>query len=76
MRREVEDSPNRCPSCQRVQLSAEICEKCREDARKWVAIEYGYEKISIQDERGTEIGFVHRRRDADLIIKAIAAYKE
>lgn len=40
---------------------------------EWVAIEYGYEKISIQDGRGTEIGFVHRRRDADLIISAVQA---
>lgn len=28
--REVESSPNRCPKCQRVQLSNELCPKCSE----------------------------------------------
>lgn len=26
--REVEDSPNRCPECQRVQQSAQLCSEC------------------------------------------------
>jgi hypothetical protein len=28
--REVEDSPNRCPICQRVQLSTEVCPECQQ----------------------------------------------
>jgi hypothetical protein len=38
----------------------------------WVAVQYGYEKFSISDNRGTEIGFVHRRKDADLAAAAPA----
>ena len=34
---------------------------------RWFFRQYGYEKFSIYDERGTEIGFVHRRRDAERI---------
>lgn len=26
--REVEDSPNRCPECQRVQLDTQLCQDC------------------------------------------------
>jgi hypothetical protein len=35
--------------------------------KRWFFRQYGYEKFSIFDERGAEIGFVHRRRDAERI---------
>lgn len=38
--------------------------------RQWSAKSCGYEKYAILDDRGTEIGFVHRRRDAHLIAAA------
>jgi phage terminase Nu1 subunit (DNA packaging protein) len=33
-------------------------------------VQYGYEKFGIYDERGTDIGFAHRRRDAALMAAA------
>jgi hypothetical protein len=36
----------------------------------WEARQYGYERHAILDARGTEIGFVHRRRDASLAAAA------
>jgi hypothetical protein len=36
----------------------------------WTSRCYGYERHSIADERGTEIGFAHHRRDARLIAAA------
>ena len=38
-----------------------------EHPSRWHFRQYGYEKFSIFDERGAEIGFVHRRRDAERI---------
>jgi hypothetical protein len=37
---------------------------------RWSAKRYGYEKYAILDGRGTEIGFVHRSRDAHVIAAA------
>lgn len=42
---------------------------------KWVSIKYGYEKYSIQDWKGTEIGFCHRPNDSDLIAAAPELYE-
>lgn len=39
-------------------------------AGPWGHTEYGYERHAIADQRGTEIGFIHRRRDARLIAAA------
>ena len=41
----------------------------------WRTVEYGYEKHSITDDRGAEIGFAHRRRDARLIAAAPKLYE-
>lgn len=40
----------------------------------WTATKYGYEKYSITDERGTEIGFAHRPKDAGLMASAQELY--
>lgn len=41
----------------------------------WSETRYGYEKYAITDARGTEIGFVHRGRDARLIAAAPAMFE-
>lgn len=38
--------------------------------KEWTAKNYGYEKYSIIDENGTEIGFAHRKEDAELMAAA------
>ena len=43
--------------------------------RPWRTVEYGYEKHSITDDRGVEIGFAHRRHDARLIAAAPELYE-
>lgn len=56
--REVEDSPNRCPRCQRVQLSAEICQECRDGDGSLVLV------LSNMDvQRLLERGLLHRLDD-------------
>jgi glutaredoxin-related protein len=47
--REVEDSPNRCPICQRVQLSTEVCPECQQVGITFTPVETDQDLLDVLD---------------------------